>query len=92
MASCVYIINMIKCFPRMKLLNCHATPGYYQHGFKMLIRQSEGNSPHPRWTIQVVLNTAPHHCIRRSPNPPTIAAVLLAEAWRFAKMHGRYII
>lgn len=92
MASYVYIINMIKCFLRMKLLNCHATPGYYQHGFKMLIRQSEGNSPHPRWTIQVVLNTAPRHCTSQSQKTPMIAAVLLAEAWKFAKMHGQYFI
>lgn len=70
MASCVYIINMIKCFPRMKLPNCHATPGYYQRGFKMLIRQSEENSPHPCRTIQVVLKTAPQHCIRQSKNLP----------------------
>jgi len=76
----------------MKLLNCHATPGYYQQGFKMLIRLSEGNSPHPRRTIQVVWNTFTRHCASRSPKPPTVAAALLAEAWRSAKIHGWYFI
>lgn len=47
MASCVYIINMIKCFPRMKLLKCHATPGYYQQGFAMFIEHWEEKLPIP---------------------------------------------
>lgn len=44
MASCVYIINMIKCFPRMKLQECHTTPGYYQRGFAVLTPALAGSA------------------------------------------------
>lgn len=58
----------------MKLLNCHTTPGYYQHGFKMLIRQSEGNSPpslldHPSCFKHRL------SLVQMVPKPPSIAAV-----------------
>lgn len=75
MASCVYIINMIKCFPRMKLLNCHTTPGYYPHGFKMLIRESEGNGPHPNLDQPGCFKHRLSLC-QMVPKPPTTAAVI----------------
>lgn len=57
MASCVYIINMIKCFPRMKLQECHATPGYYQRGFA--VQEAQCCAP-------IVVPKSSHCCCRVS--------------------------